>query len=201
MFRIVAICSLTLIISFNSPGYAQAISQEKSAKAAAMNDTRFIALNIEDNEGAMFLSRKAVERGSDERLKDLAQQMIADHTTILYEFEQLNVAGGGSASQNTSTSESANNIAEMYAKLSRASGVAFDTLWVSSVLAMQQDKFVELTAAKEAVMNPQLKMVITRALPLVRKNVNQLKAVQKHLAKMVLQRKKEAERKAKQAAG
>jgi hypothetical protein len=65
---------------------------------------------------------------------------------------------------------------------------------------MQQAKYDELTQAKESVTNPQLRMAISEALPKVRKHVSQLNSVQKYLAKMALQKRKEAEARRKEEA-
>lgn len=199
MIRIFSISALLVLLTFHTTlSSAQAISEEKSARTAAMNDSRFIAANIEDNEGAMFLSLKGKERAANERVRELAEQMFSDYTGILYEFEQLKTAGNGSSNQGAGTSGSTNKrIAEVYAKISGVSGSDFDTTWVANLLNLQQEKELELSQAKETVRNEQLKMVITRAIPMIRKHVSQLRTLLKFLIKMDLQEKKEAARKLK----
>lgn len=184
---------LGLLTIFTTSVPAQVIAPEKSAREAAISDTRFIATSIEDNEDAMFLSQKAIDRAADARVKELARQMLEDHTGMLYAMEQLKAAGGGSSNPGTSgTNNEQSQVAVVNEKLSGVSGADFDTIWVSSLLNMQQGKYDELSGAKGTVTNPQLKMAITEAIPLIRKHLSQLRSLQKYLTKMAIQKKKQA---------
>ncbi|MEO8583218.1 MAG: DUF4142 domain-containing protein, partial [Flavitalea sp.] len=137
---------------------AQAMAPEKSASAAAASDVQLIANNIADNEDAIMLSQKAVERAADSRIKELAQEMVTDHTAMLYSLEQLATAGSGSSGQGGGNIQGMpQHVSEINDKLSKLRGSDFDTLWVSSLLNLQQLKYDELTRQKETVRNPQLK--------------------------------------------
>ncbi len=141
--------------------------------------------------GAIFLSRKALERATDPKIKELAQQMLENYTGMLYSMEQLKTAGAGSPNRNNENKDEHRQAAEINAKLSGVSGADFDTVWVSNLLTMNQAKYDELSQAKETVTNPQLKMAITEAVPLLRKHVSQLKSLQKYLVKVAAQKKKQ----------
>jgi putative membrane protein len=177
---------------------AQAIDPAKSAKAAAISDSKLISKNIEDNEDVMFLSQKAMERATEPRIKELAEQMLTDHTAMLYAIEQLQTAGTGSSNLDAGKTDGVHvQTAAINEKLSKFSGQVFDSLWVSNLLDMQQAKFNELTQAKVTVTNPQLKMAVSEALPLVKKNLSQLKTLQKSMIKIAMQKRKEAAKKEK----
>ena len=189
--------------TFLVPGLliAQAIDPNKSARAAARNDAEFIAENIKDNEDAVFLAQQALERSKDERVKELAQLLVDDHISMLYAMQQLETAGkGASAGKPVAPESNRPEAASVNAKLTQVSGPVFDSVWVSSLLPLQQAKYDELTQAKETVTNPQLRMAVSEALPKVRKHVSQLNSVQKYLAKMALQKRKEAEARRKEEA-
>src|SRR4051812_22693904 len=79
---------------------AQAINPDKSAKALAQNDNIFIDRNIQDNQDEIALSQKGMAHGADSRVKELAEQMVADHSAILYSLQELSAAGTGSRSLN-----------------------------------------------------------------------------------------------------
>ena len=185
---------LLVMITFSATSVlAQAVAPERSANAAAVSDVQFIARGIEYNKDLMFLSRKAIDRGTDAKIKELAPQMLEDHSAMLYSMQQLQTAGAGSASQSGSTEDKyRKEAAEISAKLSNVSGANFDSVWVANMLVVQQAKYDELTQAKETVTNPQLKMAITEAIPMMRKQVTQLKSLQKYLARVALQLRKEA---------
>jgi predicted outer membrane protein len=183
---------LTLQVTFS---LAQAAPQ-KSAKEAALSENKFIAHSIEDNEDAMFLSQKAIDHATDPRIKELAQQMLEDYSTTLYAMEQLAVAGTGSSKKSAGITDNRHQqAADLNGRLSAVRGTDFDTLWVSNLLFMQQEKYDEMTQAKETVTNLRLKMAITDAIPLIRKHLTQLRALNKNLAKMLMQKKKEEARK------
>lgn len=173
---------------------AQAIDPQKSAMAAAVSDTRLIANNIQDNQDELTLLQKALDRSRNPTIKELAQQMIEDHTTILYSLQELNAAGSGASGQNAGgpVNEAHVQASKLDARLSGASGSDFDTIWVANMLIRDQAKFDELSQAKTTVTNPQLKMAITEAVPLIRKHRSQLNTLQKSLARMAIQKKKQA---------
>lgn len=188
----VFICLVILVFGPDSAS-AQAIAPEKSAHAGAVNDAQFITRNIEYNEDAMFLAQKAAERAAEPRIREFAQQMLSDHTDMLYAMEELNAAGTGSSNQNAGKSQAGQSpVSSIVSALSLVSGGDFDTLWVSKILTLQQAKYDELTQVKEATANLRLKMALTEAIPVIRKHVSQLKSLQKYLIKADIQKKKQA---------
>jgi putative membrane protein len=193
--RIVVVAFLLVMLMQARSAVAQVIDPNRSAKAAAASDAQFIAANIEYDEDAMFLAQKALDRATDSRVKELAQQVLSDHTTMLYSMQQLNTAAGG----NSQPAKGQTGAAAINDKLSAVSGFDFDTTWISNMLALQQAKYEELTAAKETVTNPQLKMAVSEGIPLLRKQLTQFRSIQKYLIRMDLQRKKEAEQRKKEA--
>ena len=139
---------------------AQVNPQGRSAKDAAASDVQFIAANIEYNKGAMFLAQKAVERGRDARVKELANKMVEDHSAMLYAMEQLRAAGAGSNGNEVNSGNAVNQVQAINSNLAALKGGGFDTAWVSNMLALQQAKLTEFTQAKETVTNSQLKTAI-----------------------------------------
>ena len=170
------------------------VGNERSSRSAAEYDSEFITGNIEDLQAILFFSRQALDRASDVRTKEIAEQMIPDYTTVVYSMEQLEAAGGTGASHKKSEG-SFKQTAAFNGKLAGSKGLDFDTLWVSNLLTMQQIKYDQLSEAKGNVTNSRLKMAITDALPVVRRYVSQLKSLQKNLVKMLIQQQKEATRK------
>lgn len=200
----ISACMLSgLIITFALVGgttaYGQAVDPNKTAKAEVMRDAEFVTINIRDNEDAVFLSQKAADRGTEIRLKELAQTMIENHSAMLYQMQQLQSAGTGTSKQQAGSGKGSPAAADLNYKLARTPGEDFDTTWIQGVLAMQEAKYQELVQAKETVRNSQLKMAITDAIPLVRKEISELKSIYKYLLKSAIQKKKEAAARAKQA--
>jgi hypothetical protein len=169
----------------------QVTPPKQSAKQAVMSDARFVAKNIEDNELMMALCRRGAERGTDSRLKELADQMLSDHSGILYSMQQLASAGTGSSEGTAAVGSEDSEAQQAIRNLSGLGGEQFDTTWVASVLKIQQAKYDELTLAKQTVNNSQLKTAVTEAASVIRKQVTKLKSLQKALARAIIQRQKE----------
>jgi predicted outer membrane protein len=188
----------TLLTFSGLPLFSQNPPPAGSAKAAAVSDAQFIAENIEYNEDIMFLAQKAVERTEDERLKELAQRMVEDHSAMLYSMEHLKTAGTGTSGSVSHRDNTKRPGTIVNSKLSMTPVQDYDSVWVASLLDLQQAKYDQYTLAKETVTNPQLKMAINDAMPLLRKHLTQLKSVQKYLIRLGVQERKEAARKAKE---
>lgn len=175
--------------------HAQAIDPNRSAKAAVASDARFVDVNIEHNKDMMFLVKKGIDRATDARIREMAPQMLEDRSAMLYSMEQLKAAGSGSAPGTKSTAAANKQAAIISQNLGQVSGGEFDSLWVASMLQLHEEKFQEYTQAKETVTNSQLKMAISDALPILRKYSNQLRIIQKDLARTAAKIRKEAAKK------
>lgn len=196
---LIKLAIVAIILVNASAVVAQAIDPARSAKAAVLSDANFITTSIRDNEDAVYLSQKAVERGTDTRVKELAQQMVENHTAMLYAMQQLDNAGTGASTQGKTAQQKASPAAiDLNYTLDRTPGQDFDSTWTAGILVMQEAKYVELTQSKETVTNTQLKMAITDAIPSVRKHVAELKSIQKYLIKLATQERKEAAARAKE---
>ena len=188
--RIVILVSVFVMFqAFEAVG--QVSPPKQSAKQAVMSDARFVAKNIEDNEFMMALCRRGAERGTDSRLKELADQMLSDHSGMLYSLQQLASAGTGSSGGTTAAGPEDNEAQQAIGKLSGLGGEQFDTTWVSSLLKIHQSRYDELTLAKQTVSYSQLKTAVTEAASVIRKQLTKLKSLQKALARAIIQRQKE----------
>ncbi|MBO9572742.1 MAG: DUF4142 domain-containing protein [Chitinophagaceae bacterium] len=189
--HIIALLLIVILSTVGFPADAQAIDPDKSAKAAALSDERFIGVSIENSEDALFLSQHALKHTNNARIRDLSQVMEEDNTAMLYSMEQLQAAGTGTSKKKTGGPGSAQRPAVILNnKLASLSGGDFDTTWTSGMVILQQARYDELVKAKETVTNTQLKMAITEAIPLIRKHLTQLRSIQKYLEKLAIQQKK-----------
>ena len=167
----------------------------QSSKTNAQYDSKLIAGSIEDFHDILYFTQKAMDRASDTRTKEIAQEMLTDYTTTIYSFEQLASAGSGSGNHAEKGEGIFKETSAFNSKLSLLSGFEYDTLWVSNLIIMQQAKYDEFTQAKEKATNSQLKAAVTEAIPVIRKHNSKLKSLQKSLVRMMIQEKKEAARK------
>jgi uncharacterized protein (DUF305 family) len=63
------------------------------------------------------------------------------------------------------------------AALQNATGAEFDRMWVSQMLTMHNAKVTELQAASTQITDPDLKAIVTKALPIVRNHRDRLVAL------------------------
>ncbi len=185
--------AIVVILSIVCPAsslWAQAVDPAKTAKAAVQNDANYVSSAIEYNEDVIYLSQQAISKGIDSRVKELAQLMMEDHTTMLYGMEQLQTSGKGVNTQVQQQGKPRLAI-EVNNQITHISGTDFDSIWTAGMLAVVQEKYDGLAAAEEEAWNPQLKAAIKSSAPLLRKHITQLKSTQKHLVRVATQKRKE----------
>jgi predicted outer membrane protein len=164
-------------------------STRTSSRSAAQYDAAAIDENIGDNRDVIYFSQMAMERSSKPETIEVARDMLADFTGLLYTMEQLATAGGGSGSNGNTTLQEAKNLNE---QLNLSRGFSFDTAWIGGMLRMHQANMVELAEQKANATNDRLKAAIGEAMPVLKRYITRLSALQKQLIKRDLQEKKEA---------
>jgi len=83
--------AMFLIVTAPVIGNAQSTSGSSGAGSQAMvtSDTAFISKNIMDNTMEIQLAQLGTQRTTDPRIKNMAQQMVADHTQILNDLKRV----------------------------------------------------------------------------------------------------------------
>jgi predicted outer membrane protein len=185
------------ILCFTNLTSAQS-NPKSSSRSAAQYDAASIDQNISDNRDVIYFSQVAIERGTIAETKDLARDMLADFTGLLYSMEQLATAGGGSSVSKGQSSGSLQEAKNLNAVLSGSRGFSFDTAWIGGVLRMHQLKMSELTEQKTNATNERLKVAVTESIPVLKRYITRLTSLQRQLIKRDQQEKREAARRAKQ---
>lgn len=183
--------SLFLSVTFISAG--QAGDPRSSSKSAAQYDATSTSANIADSRDIMYFSKLAVDKSTNADAKELANEIIADFTVILYSMEQLTVAGAGASGNKVeNVNGTFSDAGSLNEGLSSARGFKFDTLWVGSLLKLEQSKLAGLTEQKQYVTDSRLKTAVTEAMSPIRKHINRLSSLQKALIRQDQQEKREA---------
>lgn len=180
-------CVLVLL-SLMLSSFAQPGDPRNSSRSAAQYDASSISADIAYNRDIMYFSQMAVDRSKDAETKEIANEMLADFTELLYSVETLETSAGGKAAA-AGVSDQA---VELNEKLASVRGFAFDTLWIGGMLRMHQVKFIDLSEQKEKATDSRLKIAVTQAIPVVRRHITKLNSLQKQLIRQDLQEKKEA---------
>lgn len=165
-----------------------------SSRSAAQYDAASIEEDIADHKDAIYFSQLAIDRGTIAETKDLARDMLADFTGLLYSMEQLATAGGGSGNQSNTFNSTLQDARNLNDRLSAARGFSFDTAWLGGVVRIHQINLDELSSQKENATNERLKMAVAEAIPVVKRYITRLSSLQKQLIRRDLQEKREAAR-------
>lgn len=186
--------SIILIILFFIQLTSAQSNPKSSSRSAAQYDAASIDENISDNRDVIYFSQVAIERGTIAETKNLARDMLADFTGLLYSMEQLATAGGGSSVSKGQVTSAIQEAKNLNAVLSVSRGFSFDTAWIGGVLRLHQLNMNELNDQKTNATNERLKEAVAEAIPVLKRYITRLNTLQKQLIKRDLQEKKEAAR-------
>lgn len=150
-----------------------ATSGQGNDVSAALSDTGFISKNIMDNTMELQLSKAGRDKGTDGRVKKVANQMLTDHTQMLNEFKSLATKKGVSGA-NMHTMD----MPEM-PSLANTTGKEFDKLWTTQMLTMHETKLAELQNFLNTTRDPDLKALTIKAMPVIKNHRDVLAGINK----------------------
>jgi predicted outer membrane protein len=134
----------------------------------------------------------AIERSSKPQTIEVARDMLADFTGLLYSMEQLATAGGGSGNSGNTANGALQEAKNLNQQLGIVRGLSFDTAWIGGMLRMHQINISQLVEQRANATNDRLKAAIGEAMPVLKRYITRLSTLQKQLIKRDLQEKKEA---------
>jgi putative membrane protein len=176
----------------------RASNRNNSMQGGNITDTAFIEKNIRDNRHEIQMARMALNKGTSQPVKDLAQQLVTDHSQMLRDLRQAaranNMSGydeadstmmmdtaevGSGGNSMARGNDPAKHTTDHRKELESATGYEFDRMWVSRMLAMHQQKLNELTTASRTLKNQELKMTVDKAIPVIRRHRDTLSNLNK----------------------
>ena len=129
---------------------------------SAVSDSGFITKNITDNMTEVQLSKLGLDKASDAKVKNIAKQMVADHTQMLNDLK------AAAKAKNLAVPTDNGTAAAHAQTMSGASGKDFDKQWVSHMLEMHEAKLAELATAISQTTSGEVKALATKAQPKVK---------------------------------
>ncbi len=136
--------------------------------AGVMSDSGFLIKSVTDNLMEIELSKLAKAKATDKQVKNIANQMITDHTQMLNDVKAL------AGKKNISLPE--NNTVPA-TEMGNASGTAFDKMWVQHMLSGHEAKLSELQSVINSTQDADIKTLATKALPKVKMHRDMLAKV------------------------
>lgn len=149
---------------------------------AQMTDPEIVTLTQAADEGEIATSKVALTKATNPDVRKFAQQMIAEHTRMITQRNgQLKASKMAPAAG--AKDSSAAKAKEMVAMLEKApKGVAFDTAYINGQAMAHQATLTMVQQAQSVAKDPGLKTMLTNAVPVIQKHLDEAKALQGKLA-------------------
>lgn len=133
---------------------------------AVMTDTGFVRRNIIDNLMEIGLSKLAEKSGHSDLVKQIAAEMVEDHTQILNSLKSINNRKLPLTEEQV-TSQLASENVELLAVTGKP---AFDQIWGEKLLKLHEDKIAELRRTIDVTTELKIQNIARKALPIIMKH-------------------------------
>lgn len=155
---------------------AAAEANRDKFSAEAQRDAEFTYEVVALNYGEIKLAELANQRSRNNEVKNLAQTLLADHTTALNELKTLAQAKAISipVEERETAERKIDNLADK-------SGQEFDKEWTGEMLAMHKESIGKFEDRLESTEDAELKAYISKTLPVLMKHREQLEALEQKL--------------------
>jgi putative membrane protein len=158
----------------NSPSMQQ---QQQEMGAAGMNagpamDKAFVKKALEGNMAEIHMGQLALEKSSDDQVKQFAQRMVDDHGKMLDQLKPAAQAMGVKVPDGPSKGAMKN-----MDKMKALSGDAFDQAYIKDMVKDHKKDSSEFKQEAQSTQNPQLKQLVTEASQTIDSHLQQIQQI------------------------
>lgn len=158
----------------NSPSMQQ---QQQEMGAAGMNagpamDKEFVKKALEGNMAEVQMGQLALEKSSDDQVKQFAQRMVDDHGKMLEQLKPAAQAMGVKVPDGPSKGAMKN-----MDKMKGLSGDAFDQAYIKDMVKDHKKDSSEFKQEAQSTQNPQLKQLVTEASQTIDNHLQQIQQI------------------------
>jgi putative membrane protein len=146
--------------------------------AIAPKDQQFLMTAAGAQKAEVALGQMAIERAASEKVKQLAQRMVEDHTKAGQEVRKLAEAAGITLPDEPSVD--LQKLGDTYSKLS---GNEFDRAYVDHEVKDHQKKIAEFKKQTKKLKNPQIKQWASGTVPVLKEHLIVAKSVSASIKK------------------
>jgi putative membrane protein len=144
------------------------------AKTAPSGDANILTQMRDMNHGEIDAGMSALAKGSNERVKSFAHDMIRDHRTMDVKDSALATSDG--LAPQASPVRAARLESQQLTRTD--TGAIFDVLYIDAQVIDQRAVLAELRQFQRTAQNAQLRSAISGAIPIVLAHLNRAKALQ-----------------------
>ncbi len=142
--------------------------------ATKVNDKKFLSEAAEGGLAEVELGKLAVQKSSDDKVKQFAQKMVDDHTNANEQLKQV-ASQDGVAVPDTLDSKHQSRID----KLSKLSGTQFDKAYLKDQQKDHQTDVREFTEEAQNGTDPKVKAFASSTLPTLQQHLQMVKSLNK----------------------
>jgi putative membrane protein len=158
----------------NSPSMQQ---QQQMGGATAMNagpamDKEFVKKAVEGNMAEIQMGQLALQKSSDDQVKQFAQRMVDDHGKMLEQLKPAAQAMGVKIPDGPSK-----GAMKSMDKMKGLSGDAFDQAYVKDMVKDHKKDSSEFKQEAQNTQNPQLKQLVTEASQTIDSHLQQIQQI------------------------
>ena len=159
----------------NSPSMQQ--QQQEMGGATAMNagpamDKAFVKKALEGNMAEVQMGQLALQKSSDDQVKQFAQRMVDDHGKMLDQLKPAAQAMGVKVPDGPSKGAMKN-----MDKMKGLSGDAFDQAYIKDMVKDHKKDSSEFKQEAQNTQNPQLKQLVTEASQTIDSHLQQIQQI------------------------
>jgi putative membrane protein len=143
-------------------GFFLSLAFAVSARAATLSpgDQKWVQDAATANLSEIKVSKLALERGTSKQVKELAQQMITDHTKAGDQLRQISQQQGFTLPTEPTAKQKAD-----YDQLAKLNGAAFDEAFLKQMKADHDTAVSLFQRGSTEIQDPQLRQFATKTLP------------------------------------
>jgi putative membrane protein len=144
------------------------------ATAGPANDKEFVKKALEGNMAEVQMGQLALQKSSDDQVKQFAQRMVDDHGKMLDQLKPVAQQMGVKVPEGPSKGQMKN-----MDKMKGLSGDAFDQAYIKSMVKDHKNDDSEFRQEAQSTQNPQLKQMVMQSDQIIQSHLQQIQEISK----------------------
>lgn len=145
------------------------------------SDSDILTMISHSNSAEVSSSNLAVQNASSARVKAYARQMISDHTAMQKEGQQLGKSLGVESTSTEASHDKMEDTSDDLDDLKDKKGADFDKAYMDMQVKAHEQTLGELRSYEQRAQNPELKQMITNAIPKVEAHLQKAQQLRQQL--------------------
>jgi putative membrane protein len=154
------------------PTTSNPTTSTSQARAQIVADTAFIREVRTDNQVEIRLGNVAEKRASNSAVKQFAQKMVSDHTTLNNQWGSVATRNGLTAPANLDAAQQ-----QLVSRLSSLSGAEFDREYMGSMVQAHQEAVATFQRLGPSAQSPEVRQLASSGLPILQQHLTMAQQV------------------------